>query len=67
MEIFSVGSLLRVIEPEERVCIDMPGYSSGVGRAGAFLSELTPDVLGACVCCVWRSEYNKIVIEAEVA
>lgn len=66
MEILSVGSLLRVIEPEERVCVDMVGYSSGVGTSGDFLQLLDPEVLNARVNCVWRSQYNKIVIEAEV-
>ena len=66
MEILSVGSLLRVIEPEERVCVDMVGYSSGAGPAGDFLQVLDPEVLNARVNCVWRSQYNKIVIEAEV-
>lgn len=66
MEVMTVSDLLRVIESDDRVCIDLPGKSSGVGFVRDFLRELNDEFLSARVTCVWRSQYNKIVIEAEV-
>lgn len=66
MEVFNVYSLLKVIEPEQRVCIDLCGESSGTGRCVDFLRDLSPKFLNARVSCIWRSVYDKIVIEAEV-
>ena len=66
MEIITVSDLLRIIEDADRVCIDLPGKSSGVGFVRDFRRELNDEFLSARVTCVWRSQYNKIVIEAEV-
>lgn len=66
MEIMCVSDLLRVIEDDDRVCIDLPGKSSGVGFVKDFRRDLNDEFLSARVTCVWRSQYNKIVIEAEV-
>lgn len=66
MEVMTVSDLLRVIEDDDRVCIDLPGKSSGVGFVRDFRRELNAEFLSARVTCVWRSQYNKIVIEAEV-
>ena len=66
MEIITVSDLLRIIEDDDRVCIDLPGKSSGVGFVHEFRRDLNAEFLGARVTCVWRSQYNKIVIEAEV-
>lgn len=66
MEVMCVRDLLRVIEDDERVCVDLPGKSSGVGFVHEFRRDLSDDFLSAHVTCVWRSQYDKIVIEAEV-
>lgn len=66
MDVMTVSDLLRVIEDDDRVCIDLPGSSSGVGFVRDFRRNLSAEFLGARVTCVWRSLYNKIVIEAEV-
>lgn len=66
MEIITVRDLLSIIEEDERVCIDLPGKSSGVGFVHEFRRDLNDVFLSARVTCVWRSLYNKIVIEAEV-
>ena len=65
MEVITVYDLLRVIEDDDRVCIDLPGKSSGVGFVHDFRRDLNEEFLNAHVTCVWRSQYNKIVIEAE--
>lgn len=67
MEILSVGDLLRVIDGDERVCIDVVGSSSGTGYVRDFRRDLSCDALSARVISVWRSVYDKIVIEAEVS
>ena len=66
MEVMTVADLLRVICDDERVCVDIPGRSSGVGFVGDFRKDLGAEFLNARVASVWRSLYNKIVIEAEV-
>ena len=66
MEFIRVYDLLQVIEGDDRVCIDLPGKSSGVGFVHDFRRDLSDEFLNARVTCVWRSQYSKIVIEAEV-
>lgn len=67
MEITTVRSLLALIEPNERVEVDFPGFSSGVFQASCGINVLSEKHLSGRVTCVWRSVYDKIVIEAEVS
>ena len=62
----SVRDLLALIYDDDCVEIDFPGFSSGVIRCSLAADVLSPEQLAGRVTGVWRSLYNKIVIEAEV-
>ena len=66
MEVFSVESLLYVIDMDERVVVCLADRKCNAGSPSDLLDELTSDYLGARVILVSRSALDVIVIDAEV-
>ena len=69
-KVITVRDLLGLIRGEEKVeiiCVNLPGVNCvGPERCCDVGGFLDPAELDSVVTSIWRSVYNKIVIESEV-